>query len=135
MQGKLFLIKANTGTAETPDYTKVLGQRGGTLSVGTDTTDTTNKDGGNWSENRPTYNNWSVSLDGLLKETDPALSQLRTEQVAGNQVLVQAEMPNGDIYEGLATITTFDIEAPHDDEVTYSIELTGSGELTFTPSV
>lgn len=132
MQGKLFLIKANTGTVESPEYTAILGQRGGSLSLGTDTTDTTSKDSGNWTENKPTYNNWSVSLDGLLSETDTAITNLRTEHAAGNQVMLQSEMPNGDMYEGLATITSLEFEGSHDDEVTYSIELEGSGELAFT---
>lgn len=129
MNGKAVLVKANTGTEQAPEYTAILGQKGCTLSIGTDTTDTTTKDSGNWSENAVTYNNWSVSFDGLLKETDPALTAVRTEQKAGNQVLVQVEMPDGSKQEGLASITSFEIDAPHDDEVSYSCELEGSGEL------
>lgn len=135
MKGKNLLIKANTGTPETPEYTSILGQRGGSIEIGSDTSDITSKDSGNWTESEYTFNNWSASVEGLLKEDDPAITKIRSEHAAQNKVLVQVEMPNGDMYEGQTLITGLSIEGAHDDEVTYSIELTGTGELGFTAGV
>lgn len=134
MKGKLFLIKANTGTNEIPEWTSILGQRGGSLELGADTTDTTTKDSNGWTESEITYNNWSLAADGLLEDGDPAISKLQSEYIAQNKVLVQTIMPNGDIYEGQAIISGLSYEGPHDDEVSYSIELTGTGALTSTPA-
>lgn len=135
MQGKAFLIKVNTGPVETPTYEKILGQTGGSLSLGADTIDTTSKDSGNWNENEPSYNNWSFSAEGRLKTTDPAITALRTAHSGGKQILVQSVMPDGGQYEGTATITAMEFDGPHDDVMTYSLEFQGSGELAYTAPV
>lgn len=132
MKGKDFLININTGDSEAEEYSPILGQTGGTLSLGTDTIDTTTKDSGNWTENAPGYNNWSFSCEGKLKVTDAAITSIRSAHSANEQVLIQSEMPDGGVYEGLATITSMELEGPHDDEMTYSLEFEGSGELSYT---
>ena len=45
-------------------------------------------------------------------------------------VEIYVEYPNGKKYEGLAIITTADLDAPFGDACSYSFEFGGTGELT-----
>ena len=127
-----FVIYANTGTIAVPIWTKVAGQRGGTLNRSTDSADLTTKDSANWHTETPTIRNWSIDGDGLVVEDDAAFSALETAWLANEQVQVKALMPSGTYYIGMATISDFPIEGPYDAEMTYSISLTGSGALAKT---
>jgi TP901-1 family phage major tail protein len=50
MRGIDILVKVNTGTAQTPTYTAVAGQRGATLNRSAETIDLTNKEGDGWAD-------------------------------------------------------------------------------------
>ena len=57
---------------------------------------------------------------------------IRDAILNGTTVNALVSMPNGDTYGGTALVTEFPIEAPYDDNVTYSGALTGSGALAYT---
>ena len=48
-----FLLKVNTGTAETPVWTVIGGQRGATLSLTAEQIDASNKQSGAWKTSVP----------------------------------------------------------------------------------
>jgi len=127
-----FLIYVNTGTAETPTYTKVAGQRGGTFNREYDTLDSTSKDSGNFTENEYGLGSWSIEGDGLLVESDSGFTALEDAFDNAEKVMVRFETAAGNKYEGSAIITDFPIEAPYDDIATYSITLTGDRAYTKT---
>jgi TP901-1 family phage major tail protein len=130
MRGVEVLIKVNTSATETPSFVSVLGQKGGTFQRGYDTIDLTSKDNAGWADADYGNGNWSISVDGNLEETDPALDKLEVAFLAAEVVKVQFVFPSGKAYEGNAIITDFSIEAPHDDVASYSLELTGKGQYT-----
>lgn len=130
MRGVEVLVKVNTGTEALPSYTAILGQKGGTFNRGYDTIDMTSKDNSGWADSDYGNGNWSISVDGNLEATDPALDKLEDAFMAAEVVKVQFAFPSGKAYEGDAVITDFSIEAPHDDVATYSLELTGKGQYT-----
>ena len=113
-------------------YRTLGGQRGATLNRGTGTADATNKTTSQgFEENLPTFRNWSIDADGLLVADDAAYQDLKDAWRNGTQVNVRVnDQEAGTTETGLATITDFPLEAPHDDMATISVTLQGSGPLT-----
>lgn len=130
MRGVELLIKVNTGTADDPVYTSVLGQKGGSFNRGSDTIDLTSKDNAGWEDSDYGNGNWSISADGNLEENDPALNRLDEAFLNKEIIRAQFAFPSGKVYEGDCVITDFSIEAPYDDVASYSLELTGKGKYT-----
>lgn len=124
------LIKVNTGTAEKPVYTAVGAQRGASLSMSADTLDKTSKQSEGWSESLAGLKSWSISTDGLLILNDEGYLAIEEAYMLGKNVLVQMSTKSGTLYEGEATITTVDLDAPYDDLANYSAQFTGAGKLT-----
>jgi len=113
----------------------VGGQRGATLNRSGEAIDKTTKDSNGWKENDSGLKEWSVDCDGLLVLDDIAYGALETAFMASEAVTVEVALPGGNTYSGSAIITDFPIEAPYDDEVTYSVSFLGTGALTITPAV
>lgn len=124
-----FLIKVNTGTAESPEYTAVGAQRGASLSMNSETLDKTTKDSAGWAESLAGMKSWSISADGLLILDDAGYMELETAYMENKNILIQMHTKSGALYEGDAIITSIDLDAPYDDLASYSAEFTGAGEL------
>jgi len=112
----------------------VGGQRGATLNIAADLTDTSTKDSNLWKENEASFKEWSLEFDGLWVVDDAGLAAIRDAILNGTAVDAVMAMPGGDIYGGTALVTEFPIEAPYDDNVTYSGSLTGTGALAYVPA-
>lgn len=134
-KGVNFIVQVNTGTAETPEWTVVGGQRNATLNRSADTIDVTTKSSNGWRENESSIKDWSIDADGLLIEDDAGYAALETVYMAGNKVQIQLQTAAKNKYSGQAIITDFPIEAPYDDSATYSVSFTGDGALTKTDGV
>jgi TP901-1 family phage major tail protein len=115
----------------------VLGcQRGASLTRSADTIDVTCKDV-EWKQFISSVRDWSISADGMYIFDDTALLALETAFSDGEPVTVTISNKNytggtsGEFigWTGSGTITSFPIDAPYDDAVTYSLEIQGSGEL------
>ena len=109
---------------------KILaGQQGASISRSASEVDVSTK-GTNWAEKLAGQLSWSISCDGLLVADDEAYNYL--EDAFHNRQLVEiyVEYPNKKKYEGLAIITTADLDAPFGDACSYSFEFGGTGELT-----
>jgi TP901-1 family phage major tail protein len=131
-RGMDMVLYTNTGTAELPVYTAISGQRGATLNRSAETVETTNKNTGGYKTFATSFKEWSIDTDGMLIFSDESYNILEQAYLDNAPLTVQLKTENGEIYEGEVIITDFPIEAPYDDMVTYSISLTGSGELTRT---
>lgn len=131
-RGVNFLVYVNTGTAQSPTWTKVAGQRGGTFSRGYDTIDITSKDNNGWQDEEYGNANWSIEADGLLVEDDAGFLALEDAFDNAEYVLVRFQTQAGNNYEGSAIISDFSVEAPYDDTATYSLTLNGKGAYTKT---
>lgn len=131
-RGVNFLIFVNTGTTELPTWTKVAGQRGGTLTREYDTIDVTSKDNMGWQDEEYGNASWSIEADGLLVEDDAGFLALEDAFENAEYVMVKFQTQAGNNYEGSAIISDFSVEAPYDDSATYSLTLNGKGAYTKT---
>lgn len=114
--------------------TRVAGQRGATLNRSVETTDRTTKDSDGNKEFGVSFSEWSIEADGLLVESNAALMAL--EDAFNEKEAIEIELITfaGNKYQGMAFITDLPIEAPHDDEATYSVTFQGTGALTKVPA-
>ncbi|MTI95180.1 MAG: phage major tail protein, TP901-1 family [Firmicutes bacterium] len=125
------LILVETETDPESVWTPVGGQRGATLSESRDTVSTTSKlSPGRMHENEYGFGEWSISCDGVYVESEEAYNKL--VQAMRNRKKVKARWQEGgeDAKEGMALVTSRELEGPYDGEATYSIELQGTGEIT-----
>jgi TP901-1 family phage major tail protein len=134
MRGVDVLIKVNTGTEAVPVWTAVGGQRGATLSEEYDTVDTTTKDGGGWKEFDLSTGGWTISCDGVLVDGDVGYAALKTAMRSRSKVQVQiintGPATDVELEEGEGWITSHELDMPYDDNVTYAVEIQGTGPLS-----
>lgn len=114
--------------------TRVAGQRGATLNRSYETTDRTTKDSNGNKEFGVSLSEWSIEADGLLVESNAALMALEDIMSSREPVQIELITAAGNKYQGMAFITDLPIEAPHDDEATYSVTFQGTGALTKVPA-
>lgn len=129
IHGIKFLIMVNIGTSGTPTYSVIGGQRGATLNRTADEIDTSSKDNNGWGSSLAGLRKWSIEGDGLLYDSDAALTKLEDAFGMGDEIKVALTTPWGAKYEGSAYITDLSIEAPDDAAATIKYTLSGNGEL------
>lgn len=111
--------------------TVIGGQQGASINMESETTETTTKDSGDWSEAEVTGLSWSVDLDGLVVIDDEGLAALKKAWRTKQTVDVKYGTPTS--YEsGKAIISSYSQNSPAKEKTTYSVSLQGVGELTET---
>lgn len=134
MRGVDILIFINTGTEETPVWTAAGGQRNATLSETSEAMDVTTKDTGNGAyEYEYGLYGWSISADGVYVPNDVAFQFLKTAMRTRQKVKVRIQEEGTYTEEGIALVTSREVDAPYDDSATYSMEFQGTGKLTEVP--
>ena len=128
--GKDFLLNINTGTAGSPVWTIVGGQRSADLSRSADSIDVSHKTSGGWKSSKAGLRGWSIDLDALVLLSDAALPYLETAFQTGAEVNVQMLYPDGTVQSGWGSLTDFSLKTPHDGEASISGTIEGNGPLT-----
>lgn len=114
------------------------GQTGLNWSVEAETSTSNTKDGdGEWATNSAGQKSWSTSVDNLWMIDDDGRNMIMDAFVNGTPVCIGAykreKKDKGYKYiplrKGMAYATSDEFDAPSDDNVTGSIEFTGTGEL------
>jgi TP901-1 family phage major tail protein len=115
-------------------YVEVGGQRNATFSEEVETIDVTSKSSDGYTESDYGLGSWSISCDGVYVLGDAQYKALKDAMRNKEKVKVRwAETgTGGQTEEGFALVTSRELEAPFDAEVTYTVELTGSGKPTAT---
>ena len=109
--------------------TLIGGQQGCSLNMETETSETTTKDSGVWSESEATGLSWSIDCDGLVVVGDEGLEAL--EEAWENLQQVDVKYGSSTKYKtGKAIITSLSANSASKEKTTYSVSLQGVGELT-----
>ena len=109
--------------------TLIGGQQGCSLNMETETSETTTKDSGVWSESEAVGLSWSVDCDGLVVVDDEGLEALETAWE--NLQQVDVKYGTAEKYKsGKAIITSLSSNSPSKEKTTYSVSLQGVGALT-----
>lgn len=110
----------------------ISGQQGLTINRTADTIEISSKDTqGGWKSYLPGMKEWSIENDGLYIPNDQSHSILSQAFNSGDPVCIKVVDGKRKVgmFGGLACVTEYPIEAPYDDATTYSITLSGMGEL------
>ena len=105
------------------------GQQGCSINRETETSDTTTKDSGVWSEAEAIGLSWSVDCDGLVVVGDEGLEALETAWE--NLQQVDVKYGSAERYKtGKAIITSLSSNSASKEKTTYSVSFQGVGVLT-----
>ena len=104
------------------------GQQGCSINRETETSDTTTKDSGVWSEAEAIGLSWAVDCDGLVVVGDEGLEAL--ESAWENLQQVDIKYGSASKYKtGKAIITSLSSNSPNNEKTTYSVSFQGVGAL------
>lgn len=115
------------------DLLAVAGQKSLTINRSADTIEVSSKDTtGGWKSNIAGMKEWSVETDGLYVASDESHQTLSKAFVDSDPVCIKVinSKTNTALFGGIAYVTEYNLEAPYDDGMTYSITLSGNGALT-----
>ena len=108
--------------------TLIGGQQNCSLTMSSETAETTTKDSGMWAESEVTGLSWSVSCDGLIAVDDAAVAAL--EAAWKNAEKVQIQYGTADAYKmGDAIIESLEQNDAMKEKSTYTVSFVGVGEL------
>lgn len=124
----LILVRTG-GTDQDPVFTVVGGQRGATLSESVETIEITHK-ASTGKEYDYGWSDWTISCDGVYIEDDAGYAALVSAMRNKQQVQVRWSEGGASKLEGMALVTSRDLDGPYDGEATYSVELQGTGAPT-----
>lgn len=123
------VILANTGTEENPEFKPIGGQRSASLSEANEMIDVTSEDSQGVDEFEYGNLNWTISCDGLYVPTAEGYQALKAACREKKKVLVRIQEGDQETEQGLALVTSRDLDGEYNGETTYSIELQGSGPI------
>ena len=91
----------------------------------------TDGDGGGWVEKAPGQKSGSGSTSGLYAESDNATAALFTKMAAGTalEIVFGTETTGDKMWSGTAYLTSLEINAPNNENVTYSCSFEFSGAV------
>ena len=104
------------------------GQQNCTLTMSSETGDTTTKDSGVWAESEVTGLSWSVSCDGLIAVDDEAVATLEAAWKGMQKVTIQYGSAEK-FKTGEAIIESLEQNDAMKEKSTYSVSFIGVGEL------
>lgn len=115
---------------DTPNWIAAGGQQNATLSEESEALDATAKDSerGAYQYEYGLYG-WNISADGLYVPDNKAYSFLKQAMRQRKKVKVQIMEEDVATEEGLALVSSLELEAPYEDLATYSMEFQGTGFL------
>lgn len=110
--------------------TAIGGQKNAKVSMKSDVLDTSTKTSGDWKRNIAGAKEWSGSCDGFYYIDDTGYDAAVTAFLNSTEVDVVLANEGSTVgFKGKALITGLDIDAPYDDAMSYSMEITGTGAL------
>lgn len=120
--GKNWFVRINDS-----GFVQIAAQRGGSITLEVDGIDITSKDNAAWSDILPGVKSWSLEVDGLIIESEQAQQKMLDAFFADTKVEVEVLRPGGDVFRGMAFVTSLPHEFGFEDAATFSATFTGAG--------
>lgn len=114
-------------------YITVGGQRNATLSESVDTLETTHKLTQGFKEFEYGFGEWTVSGDGVYIKDDAGFVALKNAMRNKEKVKLRIKEEGEELEEGIALVTSRELEGAYDSEATYAVEFQGTGAITPVP--
>jgi TP901-1 family phage major tail protein len=132
MRGVDIVVQVEGATPGT--YVTIASQRGAKFKEDVDTIELTSKSSAGWKEYDYGLAGWKISCDGAYVLSDTAYYKLITCMRGKTKAKAKwtETGTSGDVHQGDVIVTSRELDAPYDKEVTYSFELLGTGPITTT---
>ena len=131
-KGRALLIKVGDG-AESEAFTTVAGLRSSTITLNDETVDITTKDNAPYRTLLANAGIQSLTISGSGVFTDAAVEEtLRGYLGSATLKNFQVVIPDFQTYEGEFQLTSLEYAGEYNGEVTYSLTLESSGQITAT---
>lgn len=127
--GKEYILHVDIGTAETPKWIAVGGQRSTSLTRSADEVDCSHKTTGGWKVTKAGMRSWTMELESVVVLSDEGAAAIDYAFEKGVELHCKFVYPNGDEFIGWGSVTEYSMETPHDDVATISGTITGNGSL------
>ena len=136
--GRAMVLQIGDGTS-TPSYDTIATVNSKTLTLNNSPIDVTTPDlttpGGKiWMETLAGVVSMAISADGRYKDQSSERRLVSVAQDADPTEQFRLIVPDLGIFQGRFRIESLDFGGTHDGEVTFSISLTSTGEITFATS-
>lgn len=128
--GKDYLLQVDGGTASTPNWITVGGQRNAPLDQAADSIDASHKSSGGWKQTLPGLKEWSCSYSGLIITNDDGLTILDYCFNNSKQAHVRFIDNDGNYQEGWCYITKLTKDTSYTAVATYTATLSGVGAIS-----
>lgn len=130
--GKDHLLQVDGGTASTPSWVTVGGQRNAPLDQTADSIDASHKSSGGWKQTLPGLKGWSCSYSGLIILNDDGLTILDYCFRNSKQAHVRFVDNQGNYQEGWCYVTKLTKDTSYTAVATYTATLSGVGAISET---
>lgn len=130
--GKDHLLQVDGGTASTPSWITVGGQRNAPLDQTADSIDASHKSSGGWKQTLPGLKGWSCSYSGLIILNDDGLTILDYCFRNSKQAHVRFIDKEGNYQEGWCYVTKLTKDTSYTAVATYTATLSGVGAISET---
>ena len=130
--GKDHLLQVDGGTASTPSWVTVGGQRNAPLDQTADSIDASHKSSGGWKQTLPGLKGWSCSYSGLIILNDDGLTILDYCFRNSKQAHVRFIDKDGNYQEGWCYVTKLTKDTSYTAVATYTATLSGVGAISNT---
>lgn len=147
LNGLIYIDTSGTYGAS-PTWSRVAGQRKGTLNRGSNVVDARSKDAYGWPRTLLTNNTYTLDFDGVFMTDDvvgtfdPSLISLQTCWHDRSRLYFKVAFPipnttlgaqskTANTYIFPASVSKFNVDMPYDNVYTYNGTLEGYGEPTF----
>ncbi len=130
-KGRLILFKVGNG-ASPATFTTIGGIRERNLTINNEPVDVTTSDTAPWRRLLEDAGLRSVSCSGSgVFQDDAAINLIEELAITGAQEEFQMVFGNGDLFQGLFLITSFQYAGSHVSEQTYNISIESADIITF----
>lgn len=133
------LIKLKKGDGASPEvFTAIAGSRNVSLNLGGDrieitTADDINASGVSWRTYIAGIVDFSASFNGVIKNV-ASFNALIASRLADTVENYQLEITGYGTFEGPMTITSFEVNGEFSDAGTFTVGVSASGPISYTPA-
>jgi len=128
-KGRDILLKVSDGTSP-GTFTSVGGVRSKSLSIGQSQVDVTDADSGGWRELLGAAGDVTVSMSGSgIFKDDASANLLEDLSLNGNLREFQMVFGNGDYFQGLFQVASFEHTGEHNDSQQFSVSMESAGQI------
>jgi TP901-1 family phage major tail protein len=136
--GRALLVKIGDGEASEV-FSNLCGLNSKSLTINNNSIDVTTPncttpEGVLWTETLAGVKNLSLSGDGFFEDSAAELRANTVAMAADNKVNMQVVVPDFGTYAGAFRIDSLEFGGETEGGVTYSLSLSSTGAVTFTPA-